>query len=343
MEINGRKIGPGEPPYIVAEIGASHGGSRERAILLMGAAIGAGADAVKFQCYTPDTITIDCDKPDFIIKDGPWKGRKLYELYTEAHTPWEWFPEIFNLAKQYGHTVFASVFDKTSVDYLESLGCPAYKIASMEIVDIPLIQHALTTDKTLIISTGMATIDEVFDAVDWCDQSGMALLHCVSGYPTNPESAGLDRMLTLQNEFDCQVGLSDHSPGWEIPVAATVLGAAIIEKHIKWYDDTTSEDAGFAIDPDEFREMCKAVKAIYAAKNSGAKKADSEDSSRQLRRSLYVVEDVRAGELLTERNVRSIRPAYGLPPKEITDVIGKKAAKDIERGTALSWDLIASS
>lgn len=335
MKINGREIGHGHPPYIVAEIGASHGGKIERALALMGAAMGAGADAIKFQCYTPDTITIDCDKPDFIIKDGPWKDRKLYELYQKAHTPWEWFPDIFRLAKEYGITVFASVFDKTSVDYLEGLGCPAYKIASMEIVDIPLIEYVAKTGKPIILSTGMASDYEITNARIAAGQNHI-VLHCISGYPSKVEEMYLPPMRDS--------GISDHTPGHDLAVAATVRKATVIEKHIKWYDDWTSEDSGFALDPNEFGRMCKAVRATYeAVKPKIGQMAESEKSSRQLRRSLYVVEDVRDGELFTERNVRSIRPAYGLPPKDISRVLGRKARSSIERGTALSWDLIASS
>ena len=341
MKINGREIGPGHPPYIVAEIGASHGGKIERAIALMSAAMGAGADAVKLQCYTPDTITIDCDKPDFIIKDGPWRGRKLYELYAEAHTPWGWFPELFDVAKRHGQTIFASVFDKTSVDYLEGLGCPAYKIASMEIVDIPLIEYAASTGKPLILSTGMAVYGEMDEAHFVAEEAGAdaVLLTCISGYPSDIEE------VYFPSAGDGFFGISDHTPGFIVPAIATARHAYIIEKHIKWYDDTTSEDAGFALDPDEFREMCQTVRSVYKAMQTRfpvGNKA-SERSSRQLRRSLYVVEDVREGELFTERNVRSIRPAYGLPPKAISTVLGRKARSNIERGTALSWDLIASS
>lgn len=354
MQINGREIGPGQSPYIIAEIGASHAGSLQRAMLLMGAAAGAGADAVKFQAYTPDTITLDCNKPDFIIKDGPWAGEKLHELYKRAHTPFEWFPEIFETAKRYGATVFASVFDKTSVDMLERLGCPAYKIASMEIVDIPLIKYAAATGKPLIISTGMASDAEIFDVACALGTLGnnLAFLHCVSGYPTDTAESKLEEISNLQIDYSIMpIGLSDHTKGWEIPVAATALGATIIEKHVRFwnaddpregaYFDTKSEDDGFALNPDEFREMCKAVRSIWRAMQPS--EAKSEESSRQLRRSLYVVEDMKAGDTFTEANVRSIRPCYGLPPKELPNVLGRQAAGDIERGTALAWGLIASS
>lgn len=344
MRINGREIGPGQPPYIIAEVGASHGGNLETAILLMGAAIGAGANAVKFQAYTPDTITLDCDKPDFIIKDGPWKGRKLYELYAKAHTPLEWFPTLFKVAADYGVTAFASVFDRSSVDALEKLDCPAYKIASMEITDTPLIKYAAATGKPLIISTGMASYQEQQEAIMAAgrDQSSnVALLSCVSGYPTPLDEAGLYK---IKNDNFAYVlkGISDHTKGWEVPVAATALGAMIIEKHIGLWENK-SEDAAFSLNPDEFRRMCESVRAIWKAMQPS--EAKSEEPSRQLRRSLYVVKDMVAGEWFSEHNVRSIRPGYGLPPKELPRILGadgydRYAKIDIARGTPLTEGLI---
>lgn len=314
----------------------------------MGLALGAGADAVKLQCYTPDNITLDCDKPDFIIKDGPWKDRKLHELYQKAHTPLEWFPDLFALAKRYGYPLFASVFDKSSVDLLESLGCPAYKIASMEITDIPLIKYAVATGKPLIISTGMASSSEMLYAA-MSAGTNFALLHCISGYPSSIEEANLWKVNGLLGLFEPprSVGISDHSPGWEIPVAATAMGACLIEKHIKtgaeglqWKDSPVSEDEAFSLTPGEFREMCKAVRSVWKAMQPS--EAKSEESSRQLRRSLYVTANMKTGEVFTDSNVRSIRPAYGLPPKELRNILGKTASQDIERGTALAWELIQS-
>lgn len=329
MQINGREISGLKPPYIVAEVGASHGGSLERAVEIMRAALFAGADAVKFQCYTPDTITIDCDNPDFIIKDGPWKGRNLYELYGKAHTPFEWFPGLFRVSKGIGITAFASVFDRSSVDFLETLNCPAYKIASMEIVDIPLIRHVSATGKPIIISTGMATDREVDDALLAC-HSDTATLYCVSGYPAKAYEMNL-------GELKINDGISDHTQGWEIPVAATALGANIIEKHIKYWGGG-GEDDDFALDPYEFRNMCRAVRSIWGAIQYS--KPKSEDSSRQLRRSLYIVEDVSRGDILTEKNVRSIRPAYGLHPKYLDHVLGRAIKYDVQRGTALAFDMV---
>jgi pseudaminic acid synthase len=344
MIINGRKIGSGEPPYIVAEISGNHMGNIDRAFLLMGMAAGAGADAVKFQAYTPDTITLDArNNPEFVIKGGPWQGRYLYDLYQATQTPFEWFPKIFESARYYGQTAFASVFDKSSVDMLEKLGCPAYKIASMEIVDIPLIKYAAATGKPLIISTGMASEQEIYDAAFAADlgqtRKDIAFLHCVSGYPSEPEEARLSGLSFLQ-KYAFKSGISDHSKGCDIPIAATALGASIIEKHLMGFDtlDGVPEDADFSLNPDEFRAMCGHVRAVWKAMQPSV--AKSEEASKQLRRSLYVTENMRKDDIFSENNVRSIRPCYGLPPKHLPNVLGKKAKQHIERGTALSWSLV---
>jgi pseudaminic acid synthase len=346
MKISGREIGPHKPPYIVAEVGASHGGELDTALGLIHHAKFAGADAVKFQCYTADTITIDCDRPDFIIKDGPWRGRKLYDLYSKAHTPFEWFPILFNYAKELGITIFSSVFDKTSVDLLEGLGCPAYKIASMEIVDTDLIEYAAKTGKPMVISTGMANGHEITLAVaaaggaqaSGAPRDNIALLHCVSGYPTPVDESNLSRMHWLQRLCDCKVGISDHTLNEVVPVAATVLGAAIIEKHIGLYD-VANEDDGFSMTPARFEQMVLHVRAAHNAVR-GSAKTPSEDASRQFRRSLYVVEDMKAGELFSRNNVRSIRPAYGMAPHTLDNILGRRATRDIKRGTPLSLGLM---
>jgi pseudaminic acid synthase len=341
MNIDGRDIGGNLPPYIVAEVGANHCGSLDTALALIKAAKKAGADAVKFQCYTPDTITIDCDKPDFIIKDGPWKGRKLYELYAKAHTPFEWFPVLFEYARTVGITLFSSVFDETSVDLLESLRCPAYKIASMEITDTNLIRYAAKTGKPLIISTGMATDDEIHRALGAAAATRVLLLNCVSGYPSEVSEVDLKRLQSL-NWFN--TGISDHTLGVDIPIAATVLGAKVIEKHfiLNFLPDAAGdlpEDADFSMDQQEFAAMVHAVNQVWQAMRPS--RAKSEESSRQLRRSLYIVKDMKAGECFTRDNVRSIRPAYGMPPVMLEDVLHRIAARDIERGTALTADLLA--
>jgi pseudaminic acid synthase len=333
MIINGREIGPGHPPYIIAEASCNHCSKLEYALSLINVAKEAGADAIKFQCYTPETITIKCDKPDFIVKDGPWKGRNLYDLYAKTHTPYEWFPKLFEHARKRDITIFSSVFDPTAVDLMESLDSPAYKIASMEITDVPLIRYTANTDKPIILSTGMASDVEVFEALEAIpDDIDRALLHCVSGYPTPVEEAGLSSFV----DHYCD-GISDHSQGWMVPVMATALGANIIEKHLMLHIGLT-EDEDFSLNPRDFGIMCKEVRRAWKAMQPSTPK--SEESSRQARRSLYVVEDIRRGEVFTEKNIRSIRPSFGLPPKDIDAILGKWASQDIERGTALSWNLI---
>lgn len=337
MIINDRKIGPGEPPYIIAEISGNHGGSFDKACFLMGLAAGAGADAVKLQAYTPDTITLDSDKDDFIVKDGPWKGVNLHELYKKTHTPWEWFPALFEMGKNYGQTVFASVFDKTSVDMLEELDCPAYKIASMEITDIPLIEYVASKGKPMILSMGMASWSEVQNALDEVDLDCVprATLHCVSGYPSNVEDYNLHAM----RKYTKIHGVSDHTLGWEIPVAATALGAHIIEKHLCVSRQDKVEDAAFSLEPEEFKQMCKAVRNIWRGLQQ-KERPEIEQSSRQLRRSLYVTADMKKGDVFTEANVRSIRPGYGLPPIMLPEVLGQCATRDIERGSALKESMV---
>lgn len=340
MKIAGREIGNGQPPYLVAEISGNHCGDLSMAWELIRAAKAAGADAVKMQAYEPQTITIDCDKPDFIMCEGPWKGRKLYELYQKAHTPFEWLPDLFGEAAECGITAFASVFDRTSVDALEELDCPAYKIASMEITDLPLIEYAAKTGKPVIISTGMASGEEVWSAISRAVLSGnghLALLHCVSGYPSQIEEANLQRMDELRSGFYA-VGISDHSIGLDVPIAATAMGAQIIEKHLCLSRKDPSEDAAFSMEPLEFKRMCEVVRSIWQAMQPS--KAESEEPQRQARRSLYVVEDIKAGEAFTEQNVRSIRPGYGMAPKELPNVLGRYASRDIERGSRLEPDMI---
>lgn len=343
MKINDTEIGPGEPPYIIGEISCNHCGSLDKAIALIDAAKYAGASAVKFQCYEPGDLTLDCDKPDFTIQSGPWTGRRLYELYSVAQTPRAWFPPLFNHARFIGIDMFASVFSAAAVDFLEKLGCPAYKIASFEIVDIPLIKYAAKTGKPLIISTGMASDNEIFDAVEAADPKGarrnIAFLSCISGYPSEVSDGNLQQLNFLQ-QYTFRSGISDHTLGWEIPVAATAMGAQIIEKHLCLSRSDPTEDAGFSLEPDEFRDMCKSVRSIWKAMQPS--EAKSEESSRQLRRSLYVVEDMKRGDKFTEQNVRSIRPGYGMLPKFLPRVLGKTAICDLERGTPLTALLTAS-
>lgn len=338
MIIDGKEINNGMPPYIIAEASCNHGGYLDNALSLIDAAKYAGADAVKFQAYTPDTLTLDCNKPDFIIQDGLWKGRNLYELYTETHTPFEWFPELFKRAKKRGITIFASVFDNTSVDMLEALGCPAYKIASMEIIDTPLIQYASKTGKPLIISTGMASMKEIKAAYACCDPHNVALLHCTSEYPGTVEWSDLGRMLILKMMFDVEglksvIGVSDHTKGPTIvSVAATALCAGIIEKHIR-LDDVETEDKEFSLKPEEFKIMVQLTKYTNEAIRL---REFASNPSRQLRRSLYAMEDIRKGEAFNEHNVKSIRPGYGISPSSLPRLMGKKADHNYRRGDRIT-------
>jgi pseudaminic acid synthase len=335
MIIDGKEVRCGHTPYIIAEASCNHGGYIDNALSLIEAAKYAGADAVKFQAYTPDTITLNCNKPDFIIQDGLWKGRNLYELYTETHTPFEWFPKLFKHAKKHGITIFASVFDKTSVDMLEKLGCPAFKIASMEIGDIPLIEYAARKNRPLIISTGMANFKEVKAASEACENTNVAFLHCTSEYPGTVEWSDLSRILLLKVLLGAEavIGVSDHTPGPTIvPIASTTLCAAIIEKHLR-LDDVKTEDAEFSLKPQDFATMVELVKYAHEALKMREFVANP---SRQLRRSLYAVADIKKGEPFSDSNIRSIRPGYGLSPKSLPKLLGRKADQNYRKGDRLT-------
>lgn len=345
IAIGGRLIGQSEPPYIIAELSGNHNGDITRALRLIEAAKEAGADAVKLQTYTADTITIDHNGPGFLITEGPWSGRSLYELYKEAHTPWEWHPALFARCRELALTVFSSPFDETAIEFLEGLDVPAYKIASFEIIDIPLIRCAAATGKPLIISTGMATVAEIADALNAAQSGGAAgvvLLHCVSGYPTPIEDVNLATVQDLRSRFDVPIGLSDHTLSTAVPVAAVALGAAVIEKHLTLRRSDGGPDAAFSLEPDELKCMVRDCHTSWKALGRATYERErSELPNVIFRRSLYVVTDVRRGEEFTSANVRSIRPGYGMPPKELTSVLGRRAARDIARGTPLSPDLIA--
>lgn len=334
MRIEGREIRGGNTPYIIAEVSCNHGGLLDNAISLIDAARHAGADAVKFQAYTPDTITLNCNKPDFIIQDGLWKGRNLYDLYSQTYTPFEWFPDLFRHAKRVGICAFASVFDTTSIDMLEELDCPAYKIASMEITDIPLIKYAASKHKPMIISTGMASFKEIKEALAVCETDNTALLHCTSEYPGTIEWADLARMLLMKAFLsEVVIGVSDHTPGPTIvPVAATALCAAIIEKHIK-LNDVPTEDAEFSLVPDEFKimvDLCRYTNECIKLREFVS------NPSRQLRRSLYAVEDIEKGEEFTANNLKSIRPGYGISPKSLPRLLGRKAGQHYRKGDRIT-------
>jgi pseudaminic acid synthase len=343
FSIAGRPIGPGHPPYVIAELSGNHNGSLDRALALLDAAAATGADAVKLQTYTPDTITLDHDGPGFVIEGGLWRGRRLHELYAEAHTPWDWHAALFARAAELGVTLFSSPFDDTAIDLLETLGAPAYKIASFEAVDLPLIARAAATGKPLIISTGLCSLAEMAEALEAAQAApGVALLHCVSAYPAVFADANLATIPDMAARFGCVIGLSDHTPGSAAAAAGVALGAAIIEKHITLARADGGPDAAFSLEPDEFARLVTDCRQAWEAVGRVSYDVEgSEAGNLQFRRSLYAVADIAAGELLTSANVRSIRPGFGLAPKRLPEVLGRRSAKAIARGTPLSDDLIA--
>ena len=345
IEINGRKIGPGEPVFIVAEISANHHQKFNNAVELVREAGKAGADAVKIQTYTSDTLTIKSDRPEFRVGGGtPWDGETLYELYSRAFTPWEWQPRLKEVADCLGLTFFSTPFDITAVDFLEEMHVPAYKIASFEIVDIPFIEYTARRGKPVILSTGMATLEEIREAVKAIQGAGapqVALLKCASAYPAPSEEMNLRAIPYLAEEFRVPVGLSDHTIGIAAPVAAVALGACILEKHFTLSRDIPGTDSAFSLEPPEFREMVTAVRTAEKALGEARFEAGEQESrSLIFRRSLFIVEDIKAGDTFTEENVRSIRPGYGLHPRHLNAVIGRRAAQDIQKGTPLACELI---
>jgi pseudaminic acid synthase len=341
VEIAGRPIGPDHPPYIVAELSGNHNGNIERAFNLLEAARRCGADAVKLQTYTADTITIDGDGEEFRLHGGLWDGRTLHELYREAHTPWEWHAPLFDRARALGLTLFSTAFDPSSVDLLETLDTPAYKLASLEIVDLPLIRRIAATGKPLILSTGAATLGEIDEAVAAARAAGcrdLILLHCTSGYPTPPEESHLATLPHLAAAFGTIVGLSDHTPGTAVPVAAVALGASVIEKHFTLSRSDGGPDSAFSLEPDELARVVADCRTAWKA--LGRITYDilpSETSICTLRRSLYVVADIAEGEAFSPLNLRSIRPGNGLPPKYLPEVLGHPARRALRRGTPLCW------
>lgn len=346
FSINGRAIGPGNPVYVIAEMSANHNQDYEQAAAIVRAAKAAGADAIKLQTYTPDTMTINCRAPLFQIGKGTiWEGRNLHELYGEAFTPWDWQPRLMQLAEELGLHCFSTPFDATAVEFLEQMQVPAYKIASFELVDLPLIRRVAATGKPTMMSTGMASLAEIDDAVRAFREAGgaqLALLKCTSAYPSLPEEMNLRSIPHLAEAFQVPAGLSDHTLDVAVPVAAVVLGACIVEKHFTLSRAEPGPDSAFSLEPAEFKTMVDTVRtAERALGRVNYEMTAKEQSSRVFRRSLFVVQNVRAGEPLTAENVRCIRPGYGLPPKHWDQVIGRVAARDIERGTPLDWNLIA--
>jgi len=345
FRIAGREIGPGQPPYIIAELSANHRGDIDNALALIEVAARCGAHAVKLQTYTADTMTIDHGGDDFVIHSGPWKGRRLYDLYKEAHTPWDWHPALFARAKECGIVCFSTPFDESAVDFLEELGAPAYKIASFEMIDHALIERAARTGKPMIMSRGMATAEEIGEAVAVARSAGcrnLILLHCVSGYPAPPQDINLASIPDLAHRFGVAVGLSDHTLGTAVATASVALGAVAIEKHFTMRRSDGGPDAGFSLEPHELEALVRDTGTAWAALGEPSySRKQSESSQVQLRRSLYVVADVRAGEELSVDNLRSIRPGYGLPPKHHGELLGRRVKRDLSRGTPLKWDDLA--
>ena len=345
ITINGRRVGPGKRVYIIAEMSANHNQDFDQAVQILKTAKEAGADAIKLQTYTADTLTIDSQQELFRIGGGTiWDGRSLYDLYGEAFTPWDWQPRLKKVADELGLDFFSTAFDETAVDFLEELGVLMHKVSSFEIVDIPLVESMGKTGKPMLISTGMATLGEIEDAVAAARRAGasqIALLHCTSAYPAPPDEMNLKTIPHLMEAFGTPVGLSDHTLGIAVPVAAVALGACIVEKHFTLSRSIPGPDSAFSLEPEEFRAMVEAIRvAEKAVGNVHYGSSASEEKGRAFRRSLFVVKDVAEGEIFTRDNVRSIRPAYGLSPKNLRDILGRRASRPISKGTPLDWSLV---
>jgi N-acetylneuraminate synthase len=338
--INGRAIGSDFPPYIIAELSANHNGDINRAFKIMEEAKKSGADAIKLQTYTADTITIDCDSKDFRIHGGLWDGQTLYQLYQKAHLPWEWHQALFDKANKLGITIFSSPFDKTAVDMLEELNAPAYKIASFEAIDLPLIEYVAKTGKPIFISTGMANKQEIQEAIDTAKNAGceqLVVLHCISGYPAPASEYNLTTIPDMGKRFNVLTGLSDHTIDNTTAITSIALGACVIEKHVTLNRSDGGPDDSFSVEPEELTRLCRDSKTAWSAKGSvNYNLTASERSNASFRRSLYVVQDIKAGGILTKENVRSIRPGFGLAPKFYYEILGKKTKTKISRGTPLT-------
>lgn len=347
MKLGSKEIKNGQTPYFIAEMSGNHNQSLEKAFEIIDAAAEAGADALKIQTYTPDTMTIDYSEGEFFIEDknSLWKGNSLYNLYKVAMTPWEWHRPIMERCKIRGLDFFSTPFDETAVDFLEELGVDFYKIASFENNDLPLIKKVAQTGKPIIMSTGMATTSEIFEAVESARKNGckdIILLKCTSSYPAQPEEANLATIPNLRDTFNVEVGLSDHTMGWTVPVVSAVLGATVIEKHFTLSRAEGGVDSAFSMEPHEFKAMIEAVKmGLKSVGKIHYGLTEAEKKSRRFRRSIYAVKDISEGEALNKENVRVIRPGLGLPPKNMDILIGRKAKTLIKRGTAISWDLIS--
>lgn len=344
IEIDGKKIGPDYKPYIIAELSANHNGDINKALQSIEVAAQCGADAVKIQTYTADTMTIDCDSEEFQIKGGLWDGYKLYDLYQQAHTPFSWHKKLFAKAKEVGITLFSTPFDETAVELLESLNTPAYKIASFEMTDLPLIKRVAETGKPIIISTGMADFSEIKQAIATAQKYGcqqLVVLHCISAYPAPYEQANLATINDIARQFHVISGLSDHTLGTVASVAAVALGASLIEKHFILDRNEKGPDSEFSIEPQELQQLVSDTENAHKAIGiAGYERKPVEQASMTFRRSLYFIKDIKQGETITSEHIRRIRPGFGLPPKYYEQIIGRKCKKDIKRGTAVQWELI---
>ncbi|QUL37348.1 pseudaminic acid synthase [Erythrobacter sp. JK5] len=347
MQINGRPIGLDARPYLIAEMSGNHNHSLDRALEIVDAAAESGADAIKLQTYTADTITLDCDGPGFVIEDenSLWNGRRLHELYDEAHTPWDWHGPIIERARKHGIDCFSSPFDDSAVDFLERLDVPAYKIASFESIDLPLIRKVAATGKPMIISTGMASVVEIGEAIRAAQEAGneqLCILKCTSTYPATPENTNIRTIANMRDTFGVEVGLSDHTMGTGVAVGAVALGAVLIEKHFTLRRADGGVDSAFSLEPAEFQalrdETERAWQALGQVTYGGTM---AEEGSRQFRRSLYVAQDMAEGDVFTETNLRSVRPGFGLPPRHYDVLLGKRVNRACPKGTPVSWDLIA--
>jgi pseudaminic acid synthase len=347
INIDGRDIGTLFPPYIIAEMSANHNGNIENALKIIEVAKQFGADAVKLQTYRPDTITLNCDSEDFYINGGLWDGRTLYDLYEEAHMPWEWHAPLFAHARKQGVTIFSSPFDNTAVDLLEDLNAPAYKIASFEAIDHGLIKYVASTGKPMIVSTGMANIEEIQEAIEAAREGGckeLAILHCVSGYPAPAEDYNLRTIPDLIQRFGLVTGLSDHTLDNTTAIASVAMGASIIEKHFTLNRNGGSPDDSFSLEPAEMAALCKDSKTAWLALGNvdyGLK--SSEQGNIQFRRSLYFVKDLKAGDVIREDALKSIRPGFGLAPKYLKNVLGRHVLTNIAKGTALNWNILSEA
>jgi pseudaminic acid synthase len=341
--INGRKIGASYPPYVIAELSANHNGKLQKALDTITKAKACGADAVKLQTYTADTMTIDSDREDFCIQGGLWDGYKLYDLYKEAETPFEWHKIMFDHARKIDITCFSTPFDETAVDLLEDLNVPAYKVASFEATDLPLIKYIASTKKPLIMSTGMANFEEIEEMVETAKSAGckdLILLHCISSYPAPIDQSNLLTIPDMRRRLNVQIGLSDHTVTNTASVVACALGATLIEKHFILDRNEKGPDSEFSIEPDDLTNLCKETRDAWLSLGvKGYSRKSSEESNIKFRRSVYFVKDINAGDIITKEHIRRIRPGYGLPPKFEKEIIGKVSKKDIKFGTATNWNL----